>query len=150
MTQFSETEARLQQGLNVLKTYCYRWKLIVNKDNTKIMVLRKWGILRRNLRLYYQSQELEIVRSFSYLGIVFTTGGSFSNAQVTLSGQAQKAIFKLNGYLYIFSDIKPMHVLTSFDKLETSILNYGSEVWGFFKAKQIEQIHSSILLKITL
>ena len=84
---------------------------------------------------------MEIVSSFSYLGIVFTPGGSFSNAQVTLSGQAQKVIFKLNGYLYIFSDITPKHVLNLFDKLVTPILNYGSEVWGFRKAKQIQRVH---------
>ena len=57
------------------------------------MVFRKGGILRRDLKFYYEGQELEIVRSFSYLGITFTAGGSFSNAQVTLSGQAQKNNF---------------------------------------------------------
>ena len=36
--------------------------------------------------------------SFSYL--VFTPGGSFSLAQNTLSAKAQKAIFRLNSYLY--------------------------------------------------
>ena len=141
MTIFSETEVGLQQGLKILETYCNRWKLTVNKDKTKIMVFRKGGILRRNLKFYYQDHELEIVSSFSYLGIVFTTGGSFSNAQVTLSGQAQKAIFKLNSYLYNFSDITPKHVLNLFDKLVTPILNYGSEVWGFCKANQIERTH---------
>ena len=60
----------------------------MNKDKTKIMVFRKGGILRRNLKFYYQGQELEIVSSFSKLGIVFTIRGSFSNPQVTLSGQA--------------------------------------------------------------
>ena len=141
MTIFSETEDGLQQGLNVLETYCNRWKLTVNKDKTKVMVFRKGGILRRNLKFYYQNHELEIVRSFSYLGIVFTPGGSFSNAQVTLAGQAQKAIFKLNGYLYNFSDITPKHILNLFDKLVTPILNYGSEVWGFCNAHQIERVH---------
>ena len=142
MTIFSETEVGLQQGLKILETYCNRWKLTVNKDKTKIMFFfRKGVILRRNLKFYYQDHELEIVSSFSYLGIVFTTGGSFSNAQVTLSGQAQKAIFKLNGYLYNFSDITPKHVLNLFDKLVTPILNYGSEVWGFCKANQMERTH---------
>ena len=141
MTIFSETEVGLQQGLKFLETYCNRWKLTVNKDKTKIMVFRKGGILRCNLKFYYQDHELEIVSSFSYLGIVFTSGGSFSNAQVTLSGQAQKAIFKLNGYLYNFSDITPKHVLNLFDKLVAPFLNYGSEVWGF-----IRQIKSKELI----
>ena len=61
-------------------------------------------------------------------------GVRFLNAQVTLSGQAQKAIFKLNSYLYHFSEITPKHVLNIFNKLVTRILNYGSKVWGFCKA----------------
>ena len=60
---------------------------------------------------------------------------------MTLAGQAQKAIFKLNGYLYYFSDITPKHILNLFDKLVTPILNYGSEVWGFCNAHQIERVH---------
>ena len=107
MTIFSETEAGLQQGLNVLETYCNRWKLTVNKDKTKVMVFRKGGILRRDLKLNYEGQELEIVRSFSYLGITFTAGGSFSNAQVTLSGQAQKAILSLTVIYIIFLKLHP-------------------------------------------
>ena len=117
MTIFSETAEGLQVGLDILEKYCDRWKLTVNTEKTKIMVFRKGGILPRNLKFYYKTNELEIVRSFSYLGIVFTTGGSFSCAQTTLAGQAQKANYKLNSYLYKFSDISPKHVLDLYDKL---------------------------------
>ena len=141
MTIFSETAEGLQVGLDILEKYCDRWKLTVNTEKTKIMVFRKGGILPRNLKFYYKTNELEIVRSFSYLGIVFTTGGSFSCAQTTLAGQAQKAIYKLNSYLYKFSDISPKHVLDLYDKLVTPILNYGSEIWVFCKGTQIERVH---------
>ena len=69
---------------------------------------------------------LQIVSSFSYLGVVFTAGGSFSNAQNTLSDKAQKAIFKLNSYLYDFVTITTKHILELFDKLVSPILNYGA------------------------
>lgn len=141
ITLFSETPEGLQEGLNTLHTYCQRWKLTVNTDKTKIIVFRKGGILPRLLKFYYGVEELEIVSSFSYLGIVFTPGGSFSNAQKTLSGQAQKAIFKLNRYLHDFVNVTPRHTLELFDKLVTPILNYGAEVWGFCKADQIERTH---------
>ena len=71
----------------------------------------------------------------------FSTGGSFSECHKTLAGQALKAIFKLNRYLYHFTNITPRHRLELFDKLVTPILNYGSEVWDFGQAKQIERIH---------
>ena len=37
--------------------------------------------------------------------IIFTADGSFSKTQQTSSGQAQKAIFKSNGYLYKFTNM---------------------------------------------
>jgi len=39
-----------------------------------------------------------VVNKFNYLVVVFSSGGSFSIAQSTISGQALKAIFKMNTY----------------------------------------------------
>ena len=60
------------------------------------MVIQKRGRLSSNLKFYNTNLEIEIVNKFTYLGIVFSTGGSFSHAQLTLSGQALKGIFKMN------------------------------------------------------
>ena len=58
-----------------------------------------------------------------------------------MSGQAQKAIFGLNSYLYKFTNISPYHRLELFDKLVAPIINYSAEVWGFCKADKIETVH---------
>ena len=131
---FASTAEELQHGLNLLSDYCLRWKLKVNVSKTKILIFRKGGILPRNLSFTYEGEVLEIVKSFEYLGIVFTVGGSFSETQTTLAGQAQKAIFKLNKYLYKFTYISPEHKLDLFDKLMSPILSYSCEVWGFFSS----------------
>jgi len=60
--------------------------------------------------------------------IVFSTGGSFSDSQNALSGQALKAIFQMNKYLYKFTNISVRHRLDLFDKLISHILNYASQV----------------------
>ena len=72
---------------------------------------------------------------------MFTPGGSFTETQNTLAGQAQKAIFKMNKYLYKFTYIFPKHILELSDKLIIPILNYGCEVWGFIPANAIERVH---------
>ena len=69
--------------------------------------------------------------TFSYLGIAFSSGGSFSIAQKTLARQAQKAIFKLNYYLIEFSDVTPKHTLDLFDKLVSPILIHTSNAKCF-------------------
>ena len=125
---FANTQEQLQSSLDLLLEYCNKWKLTINVSKTKVMVFRKGGVLPRNLVFYYNGVVLEIVKEFKYLGIVFKSGGSFSEAQNTLAGQAQKAIFKLNKYLYKFTYISPKHKLDLFDKLITPILNYSCEV----------------------
>ena len=112
------------------------------------MVFRKGGILPRNLVFNYNGTPLEIVTSFNYLGIVFTAGASFSEAQATLAGQAQKAIFKLNKYLFKFTFISHKHKLELFDKLITPILNNDCEVWGFFQANSVERVHMQFCKQI--
>ena len=139
---FANSAEELQKSLDLLLNYCNIWKLIVNVAKTKVMVFRKGGMLPQNMSFYYNGERLEIVKEFKYLGMFFfTTGGSFAEAQNTLSGQAQKAIFKLNKYLYKFTYISPKHKLDLFDKLISPILNYSSEVWGIIQAKSTERVH---------
>ena len=53
----------------------------------------------------------------------------------------EKAIFRLNSYLYKFTDISPYHRLELFDKLVAPIMDYSADVWGFGKAVKIETVH---------
>ena len=71
MTIFSETAEGLQKDFDILETYCDRWKLTLNTEKTKIMVFRKGSILPRKIEFYHKKNELEVVRSNVYLGIVF-------------------------------------------------------------------------------
>ena len=74
----SETEEGLKHGLFLLANYCDRWKLTADATKTKVMICRKGGRVNRNTRFIYKENVLEIVSKFTYLGIVFTTGGSFN------------------------------------------------------------------------
>ena len=76
-----------------------------------------------------------------YLGIVFTTGGAFTEIFSTLAGQGVKAIFKINKYLNNFVSVSLRHYLELFDKLVRPILRYDGEVWGFANASAIERLH---------
>ena len=95
----------LQLGLNILENCCKRWKLNVNTQTTKVMVFRKGGRLRDNISFYYDGAELGIVNIFAYIGVTFTTGGSFHETQNCLAGKGLKVSFKMNKYLYQFTGI---------------------------------------------
>lgn len=79
---FSDSAAELQKKLDILHEYC-------NRNRLTVLVFRKGGILPRDMKFYYDNVELQIVNTFPYLGIVFSSGGSFSECQKTLSGQGR-------------------------------------------------------------
>ena len=79
------------------------------------MVFRKGGRLPNNLNFVYNNIKIEIVNKFCFLGVVFTSGDSSFGTQKTLLGQAFKAVFTLNKYLYNFTALSPSHKLELFD-----------------------------------
>jgi len=81
----SESKDGLQNSLNSLYTYCEKWNMTVNIDKTKVMIFRKGGRVGVNDKWSYNNKEVEIVKSFNYLGVVFTSGGSFALAMKTLA-----------------------------------------------------------------
>lgn len=105
------------------------------------MLFKKGGQIKRNLLFTYNNLVIEIVNKFTYLGIVFITGGSFDQKFESLSGQALKAIFKMKSYINQFTDLSVSHTLDIFDKLILPILNYGAEIWGFSNAEKLEKVH---------
>jgi len=105
------------------------------------MIFKKSGMLPNNTVFNFDNVEIEIVKNFTYLGIVFSTGGSFSEAQCALSGQALKAIFQMNKYLHKFTSLSVQHRLDIFEKLITPFSNYDSQGWGFAQGICIERVN---------
>lgn len=102
---FANTEGDLQNGFDILSAYCNRWKLIVNVNKTKVMVFHRGGNINQNTVFNYDGKRIEIVNKFTYLGVVFSPGGSFMETFRTLSDRSLKAIYKLESYLHKFTDI---------------------------------------------
>ena len=73
---FAESSSDLQLALNSMSEYCKFWNLTVNSSKTKFVVFSrgKW----RNIPTFYlDSDELERVDDFSYIGIKFNYNGKF-------------------------------------------------------------------------
>ena len=97
---------------------------------------------------FYNGSQIEVTKHFTYLGMVFSSVGSFSENQKKIAGQAQKAIFSLQKMLQKFDDIKCDMYCDLLDKLITPRLCYGSEVWGFNRGDTLERVLLQFLKKI--
>ena len=86
---FSESREGLQNNINNLESYCKKeWNLKANEEKTKTVFLR----LGHRDCVFFADQEIKIVNTFSYLGVVFSSGGSFMQITKTLSGKALRAM----------------------------------------------------------
>ena len=74
---FAQSSEELQNSLDTLFAYCQRYKLSVNTSKTKVMFFIKRGILPRDLKFCYNGKEINIVNTFSYLGVYFQQVGRF-------------------------------------------------------------------------
>ena len=137
---FSETPEGLQKSLDNFEIYCQKWNLTVNVDKTKIVVFRKAGHLVHNESWTYNNQDVEIVPTFNYLGIVLSSGGSFIPATKTLADKGLRAMHCL---LETIKETQvPIKIMFNlFDSLVASVLSYGCEIWGFSSAECIERVH---------
>ena len=75
----SETAEGLQGCLDKLKVYSDQWLLDINTDKTKVMIFNKSGKLIKG-QYFIGLNTIDIVNTYTYLGIVFRTSGNFSDA----------------------------------------------------------------------
>ena len=101
-----------------------------------------------NLNFKMGNEDLEIVDTYKYLGVLFSQSGSFLGARKHVVQQAKKAMFLL--FTRINNLDIPLNLqLKLFDNTFVPILTYGSEVWGYDNSDLIEKVRNDFLRKIT-
>ena len=136
---FGTNEADLQYTLDLFQHYCEHMKLTVNVSKTKIVIFSS-SRGNKDLHFTFQSNRIDIVDDYKYLGIVFAKNGSFTLAKKHIAEQANKALFALLKKIKDF-DLPYDLQLDIFNKTIKPILLYGSEVWGFGNCEIIERAH---------
>ena len=106
MAIVGKTPCEIQNHLDNLYTYCNHWGLQVNTIKTKVVVFRKRGGLLPTESWTYNSQPIQVVNDFNYLGVVFNYTGNFKLNQEYLVGKSLKALNVLLNHCRDF-DLKP-------------------------------------------
>ena len=128
----------MQMLLNKMHSYCTEWKLNVNINKTKVMIFsKKKG--NCNVEFKYGNNVLEVVESYTYLGLNLSCNGKLKLAIETLSNQATRAIFGIKK-LYNYNNLDVYSKLKLFESIVVPILCYGCEVWGFDNVNDKEKI----------
>ncbi|BES89746.1 Reverse transcriptase (RNA-dependent DNA polymerase) [Nesidiocoris tenuis] len=92
MVILGDSIADINRKLEVLESYCSLNKLVVNTAKTKLVCFRKAGGLKKLvLKAFYEGREIEQVKSYSYLGIPFSSSTVFANAEDLSRAKAASA-----------------------------------------------------------
>ena len=70
----------LQNQLNILRQFAKNFHMEVNLKKTKIVVFRKGGFLGEKEIWWYGQERIQVVNSYKYLGLHFTTKLSLTKA----------------------------------------------------------------------
>ena len=134
---------KLQNILNNFVSYCKGWKLNIIIEKTKLIAL---GSKTKNLHLKNMNKELEIVKSYKYLGTHFSSNGNFKASRQHLADLAKKAMYLLYKRISNLS-LPPDLAFKLFDHTLLPILMYSVEIWGYESVKYFEQIYCNFIKK---
>jgi hypothetical protein len=87
----AESREDLQLLLNTFSEYCLEWKLKINVNKTKALIFSKERI-ENTLKFYINNEEIEIVKNFKYLGVIFARSGSCLVPRKYLQEQAKATV----------------------------------------------------------
>ena len=110
------------------------------------IIFNKGGKKFKKFKFYVNDSEIEIAQSYCYLGIVFSSCGTFNRAISALHDKARKAFFALK---QMETSQHPLLTISLFDKLVLPIMTYAVEVWGPFLLNK-SKCAKSCSLKSTL
>jgi len=137
----SYTTVGLQRQINILKEYADNFGMQVNLSKTKVIVFRKGGYLSQKEHWKYGNELLEVVNSYKYLGLHFTTKLSLTKAVSELAVKAKIRTSQVLRCLFRLGDV-PRHVFFKiFDAQIMPVLLYGAEVWGYQQFGDLEKVH---------
>lgn len=142
----SDSQEDFQNSLNYFYNYCKEWHLKINFNKTKIVIFGARQLQHFDFKI--GNNGIEIQDHFRYLGITFSSNGSFLKARKHIVEQANKAMYllftKINN-----SDLPIDLILKLFDHTVLPILTYGCEVFGYENIDILERVHNNFLRKIT-
>jgi hypothetical protein len=120
----------LQDMLDKLRDWCAKWKMNVNGNKTKVVHFRTQATPRTLFQFAVGLDQLEVVSSYRYLGLVVD---EFLNYDVTarkVSESAQRALGALIAKDKSQGGMPYLLFTKLYDTLVQPVIYYGAAVWG--------------------
>ena len=150
IAMFAYSAKGLQAQLSILQQFCKDRGLDVNVSKTKIVVFEARKTDAPSF--FYNTQAIEQVQKFKYLGIVFHSTRGLSCAIDHLTIAARKALFGMYARCHALHIHDPALKCRLFDALVRPVMSYTSEIWTIVGGKSaidsMERLHTGFLKRL--
>ncbi len=136
----AENEGDLQRLLDILKEWCYKWRLSVNADKTKVMHFRQKNRNRSSRVFKVDEACLETVSQYKYLGVILDEHMDFAKTAELLANSAGRALGSVINKVKLNKDLGFNTYTTLIDSCVMPIILYASGVWGLKSHKICEDV----------
>jgi hypothetical protein len=136
----ANSRSDLQKLLDAVYEYSQKWRFKWNCSKSKVMRFGSREVSKQHYFLGFQ--ELEVVKSFKYLGVDIQDNLSWAGTKKRLEGKAKARI-----PLITKATIEGLSIKTGEKLWETMlrfVLEYAAEVWGGGAWKEAEQIQDKV------
>lgn len=145
----SESPHQLQRMINRLFDYCKTWQLEVNLSKSQIMIMKEGGGIRcGNEHWYYGRTEIEVVKTYKYLGLILTPS---LNMNLNYKDKISAGKFKIFGVWKEFVSNKYINLenkTSLFNAVTRSGVCYSSQVIGYENYEQVNALQRQFVRKI--
>ena len=143
----SDSVAGMKRILKALSEYCKLNQLNVNIKKTKIVVFKKGGY-QNNYNFYFESNEIEIVPKYVYLGITFSQSALFELTSKEICSKANIAVSSTISLLKSTKLNSWLKINKLFDSLVSSIIAFATPVWSPMYLDNIDRAQCLFFKKI--
>ena len=138
----STTQCGLNKCLEKLHTFTKTWQLELNISKCKVIVFNCYGKILKGMKFIFNNLQLEIVKSYCYLGLDFISSGSFRTARSNLVEKAHKALAPISSLVAQFN-IPSDKALYLFNTMIRPIVMYNSENLSHLTEHQINTMYEN-------
>lgn len=149
LSLFDRRVRGLQRKFNLLARYCSENDLHVNLDKTNVVVFRHNGTgIRPEEHWYFEGKNVEVVNTYTYLGLIVYYSGSWSLAIDALARKGTRCSMYVFSQLSRFGNLNPSVILKVMDTKIIPMMIYGCEVWGKSDFERVERVLSNLYRRL--
>lgn len=136
------TEDSLQRMLNVLNEWCVKWRLMLNKEKTKVIHFRPVSIDKCQFDFVCGDIALDITDTYKYLGLWFHENLDMKFAVTELAKSASRALSALYTKFLHVGGMDYDVFCKLYESLVEPVLFYGAGIWGLSEHKKINTVQN--------